>query len=133
MEPFAIFDTTNYTFLQLESKAGGNVIVQEFSANGIVKLRDGFTQADNIETYGEDTVNALSTVHIRPTESFIATLGGNLIGHGIRVAQDGSAPLEYRIIGQVIGRDYDLGIKTFYRVTLKRENLWQDESDLPLE
>ena len=127
MGPFDLFTTTDYTFLQLESGVGGNRIVAEFPANGIVKLRDGMIQTDNMEAF-----ESTSTVHIRPTESFVASLGGNMVGHGIRVSKDNHGAENYRIVGQTEGYDYDLGQVSFYRVTLKRESVW-DELDLPLE
>lgn len=126
MGPFALFTTTNYTFLQLESGSGGNKIVEEFAANGIVKLRDGMVQVDNVEAF-----ESTSTVHIRPTEPFIDSLGGNLVGHGIRVAKDNHESATYRIEGQTEGYDFDTGKLEFYKVTLKKESIW-DESDLPL-
>lgn len=121
MDVFSLFATTNYTFLQLESGAGGNKVVQETIANGVVKLRDGMTQVDNVESEDSD-----ASVHIRPTEAFLATVGNNTVGHGIRI--DG---VDYRITAQVDGMDFDLGVLNFYRVILKRERLWV-ASDLPL-
>lgn len=126
MAIFDLFTTTNYTFLQLSSGSGGNKVDAEYEANGIVKLRDGMTQVDNMEAY-----DSTSTIHVRPSESFVATVGGNLVGHGVRVLKDNHDEATYRIIGQVEGYDYDLGSLEFYKVTLKRESLWQ--SDLPLE
>lgn len=123
---FSLFATTNYTFLELDSKTGGNKILNEYSANGIVKLRDGMVQVDNMEAF-----DSTSSVHIRPTEPFVASLGGNLVGHGIRVEKDNHEAAVYRIEGQVEGYDFDTGTLEFYKVTLKREKTW-DESDLPL-
>lgn len=123
---FDLFATTNYTFLQLDSQSGGNKIIAEFPANGIVKLRDGIAQADNMETY-----ESTSSVHIRPIESFVGVLGGNLVGHGIRVEKDNHEEAVYRIEGQVEGYDFDTGTIEFYRVTLKRESVWET-SDLSL-
>lgn len=122
---FDLFATNDYTFLQLESGSGGNKIVEEFEANGIVKLRDGMVQTDNMEQR-----QATSTVHVRPTEPFLATLGGNMVGHGMRINKNGTVA-EYRIESQVEGYDYDTGQVEFYLVTLKRESVW-DESELPL-
>jgi hypothetical protein len=124
---FDLFQTTDYTFLQLDSGVGGNKIVEEYEANGVVKLRDGMVQEDNVEAF-----ESTSTVHIRPSEPFVATLGGNMVGHGVRVEKDNHEPENYRIIGQVEGYDFDLGQLDFYRVTLKRESIWA-ESDLPLQ
>jgi hypothetical protein len=126
MEIFSLFSTTSFDFLQLASGSGGNEIIEEWTTDGIVKLRDGMLQTDNIEQR-EATV----TVHIRPDEPFIATLGGNLVGHGIRLAKDNYESAVYRIESQVEGYDFDLGSLEFYKVTLKPESIW--ESDLPLE
>ena len=123
---FQHFTTTDYDFLQLANKSGGNVIVSEYPAHGIVKLRDGMLQADNMEER-----QATSTVHVRPSEAFIAPLGGNLVGHGIRVTKGDYNEAVYRIVSQVEGYDFDAGEVEFYLVTLKPENLWE-ESDLSL-
>lgn len=123
---FDIFALTDYTFLQLDSKSGGNQIVEEYEASGVVKLRDGMIQTDNMET-----LDSSSTIHIKPTEPFASDLDGDLVGHGIRVVKDGKESV-YRIEGQVEGFDYDTGELEFYKVTLKKENLWET-SDLPLE
>ena len=126
MDVFNLFTTTDYELLQLESGDGGNAIIQEWTANGVVKLRDGMVQSDNMETFESG-----STLHVRPTEPFIAVLGGNLVGNGVRVAKDNHTTTEYRIIGQTEGYDFDTGELAFYKVTLKRESVWET-SDLPL-
>lgn len=125
---FGLFTTNDYTFLELDSKSAGNVIVNEYPANGIVKLRDGMTQVDNMEAF-----DSTSTIHVRPSEPFVALLGGNLVGHGVRVVKDNHEPAEYRIEGQVEGFDFDAGALEFYKVTLKRESIASWPSDLPLE
>lgn len=124
---FDLFTTTDYTFLKLDSRAGGNTVIAEYSANGTVKLRDGMLQADNVEAYG-----STSTVHVRPSEPFLADIDNNMVGHGIRVTKDGKECL-YRIEGQVEGYDFDLGQLEFYKVTLKKEEIAPSPSDLPLE
>jgi hypothetical protein len=124
---FNLFANDPYTFLKLESKTGGNAVITQYQTQGVVKLRDGMLQADNMETR-----QATSTVHIKPTEAFVADLGANLVGHGIRVSKGDYEVANYRIESQVEGYDFDSGTLEFYKVTLKRENLW-DESDLPLE
>lgn len=124
---FDLFALTDYTFLQLESKSGGNQVIESWDASGIVKLRDGMVQVDNMEAF-----DSTSTIHIKPTEPFVATLGGNLVGHGVRVSKDNHESSDYRIEGQVEGYDFDTGQLEFYKVTLKRESTWET-SDLPLE
>lgn len=124
---FDLFPTTNYTFLELESQTGGMKVLSEYEADGVVKLRDGLVQTDNMETRV-----ATSTIHIRPSEAFVADLGGNLVGHGIRLAKDNHDTATYRIESQVEGYDFDKGVVEFYLVTLKRERVWET-SDLTLE
>lgn len=126
MDVFTLFTTDNYTFLQLDSGSGGNKIVKETEANGVVKLRDGMVQVDNVETKNSD-----ASVHVRPSDAFIAEVGGNLVGHGMRITKNGLTD-EYRIIRQVEGFDFDTDTLEFIRVDLKREKLWQEPSALPL-
>lgn len=118
MNVFEVFTTTNYTFLRLDSNVRGNYIAQEYEANGVVKLRDSMTQTDNMETFSSD-----SSVHIRPEESFISDVGANLVGHGLRLSQDGNGPADYRIIEQRHGTNFETGQLEFIRVTVKRESL----------
>lgn len=119
-----LFTTTDYTFLELSSGIGGNKVVTETTGNGILKHRTGMVQE-----VGTETLTSESTLHIRPSEAFISTVGGHsqLVGHGIRA--EGK---DYRIIGVTAGTDFDSGSIEFYRATLKREALW-DESEFPLE
>lgn len=127
MDVFTLFTTDNYTFLQLESGSGGNRIVKETTANGVVKLRDGMVQVDNVETKDSD-----ASVHIRPSESFLSEVDGQLVGHGLRLSKNGQTD-DYRIIRQVEGFDFDKNILEFIRVDLKREAIWHDQpSGLPL-
>jgi len=125
---FDLFNNATYTFLQLDSTIGGNTIVNEYSAEGIVKLRDGMVQVDNMEAY-----NSTSTIHIKPSEPFVAVVQGNMVGHGIRAIDYAGEPVEYRIDGQVEGMDFDTGKLEFYKVTLKKESIAPWPSDLPLE
>jgi hypothetical protein len=127
MDVFTLFTTDSYTFLQLDSGSGGNSVIAETEATGVVKLRDGMTQVDNVESYDSD-----ASVHIRPSESFIATVDGNLVGHGISLTKGSHGPEDYRIIRSVEGFDFDTGSLEFIRVDLKRESLWQEPSSLPL-
>jgi hypothetical protein len=124
---FDLFTTTDYTFLKLDSRAGGNTVTAEYSANGVVKLRDGMLQADNVEAH-----DSASTVHVRPSEPFLADIDNNMVGHGIRVTKDGKETV-YRVIGQTEGYDFDRGQLEFYRVTVKKEEIAPSPSDLPLQ
>ncbi len=130
MDVFTLFTTSDYTFLKIKQDVTGNTVEEEYAANGVFKIRDAMLQIDNVEQF--DGLEA--SLHIRPSEPFIAALNGELIGHGIRASKDGLTPLDYRIRAIYEGRDFDTGELKFYRVLLKRESLsqWQPD-DLPLE
>jgi hypothetical protein len=114
MDPFTLFASATYTFLEISQQAEGNTIADEYEAEGIFKLRDGLGQTDAMENYS----NGDATLHIKPDEDFLVI--GELTGHGVRV--DG---IEYRIKIVTEGRDYDNGRLMFYRLTLKREDTAQ--------
>lgn len=118
-----LFSTTNYTFLQLQSGAGGNKVVAETAAVGVIKYRDGMVQEGNREAHTSQT-----TLHMAPDEPFINAVGGHLelVGHGVRAEGE-----DYRIEGVKVGRDFENGSIAFYLCTLKKESLWA--SELPLE
>lgn len=125
---FDVFVNQTYTFLRVKQSASGNEVEQEYEATGIVKLRDGMTQTDNMEQR-----LSTSTIHVRPTEAFVADLDGNLVGHGVRVMSSSGEPLEYRITAQTVGRNFDTGADEHIRVEVKKESfVWQDESELSL-
>jgi hypothetical protein len=122
MDLFSLFTTTSYSFLELKTGPGGNRIVKQTPATGIIKHRSGMVQ----DPRGE-TKTAQSTIHIRPAEAFIEAIGGHqsLVGHGIRA--DG---VDYRIESATPGTDPDTGLVEFYLCKLKREALWQSASPL---
>lgn len=113
-----------YTFLEL-SQGGvlGNTIKLETTFGGILKERKGMAVNQNMELKESTT-----TLHIRPSEPFLTTLGGNLVGHGIRATKNGSTE-EYRIVGQREGFDFDEGDNEFFYVTLKAESLAEYDND----
>lgn len=118
MDPFALYTSTPYTFLEISQAAEGNTITDEYEAEGIFKLRDGLGQTDVMENHGAQGTSGDATLHIRPDEEFLSL--DELIGHGVRVNE-----LEYRIKIATEGRDYDTGSLLFYRLTLKREDIAQ--------
>lgn len=128
MGVFELFTSSPYIFLQLSQQPEGNTVDAEFAAEGVFQLRGGMTSGDDIETPTAD-----ATIWIRPSESFVSELDGELVGHGIRVGRAANAQ-DYRIVGQVEGYDQDLGYVDNYTLDLKRESIatW-DEQDLPLE
>lgn len=116
MSIFDHFVSLPYTFLQLGSTVEGNAIISTTQATGIIKLRDSMIQVDNMENFDSE-----SSIHIRASEPFLDTVGGNMVGHGLRISKDNHEATEYRIISQREGYDFDSGELDFYRVVLKRE------------
>ena len=106
---FDVFDLSPYTFLEISrGTVAGDMITSQTQADGVFKLRTGFVSADNQETRQSD-----ATLHIKPSESFLAINDGNLVGHGIRVQGK-----DYEITGITGGDNYDNGIREHYRATL---------------
>lgn len=130
MDVFALFTNTPYTFLKIESSEAGNEAVEQYEADGIFKVRDGMYQADNMEQFNGGLTNA--TLHIKPGEQFFTDLGGQLVGHGVKVAKNSSEIVTYRIVSMVEGFDFDTNELKFYRLFLKQEELaeWQTEDVL---
>jgi hypothetical protein len=126
MSLWDVFTPEPYIFLKLRQASEGNTVEEEYEAEGVFKLRGGMTQSNNIESPTAD-----ASLRIKPTEEFIANLNADLVGHGIRVARGDNTSLDYRIIGQTEGYDYDNQMD-FYLLELKREHLWEP-SGLPLE
>ena len=129
MDPFTSFVPTDYVFLELKKDVQGVQIVNEYPATGIVKIRESKSNNGNVST---GTSN--SRVHIRPSEPFIELLGGYLVGHGIRVSQDGKEPETYHITEQSNAHDYDTNTLMFVNATLERLDIaqWQEQS-LPIK
>jgi hypothetical protein len=130
MDPFTLFANTPYTFLKIKQTVSGNEIDEEYEASGIFKIRDAMEQIQNMEQYAGNSDTSQASLHIKPTESFIAALNGELIGHGIRAAKDGNTPLDYRIERMTEGRDFDNGELEFYRLVLKREDIVEDGDEV---
>lgn len=107
-----------YTFLELnQGGVLGNTIKSRTDFGGILKERKGMSQNRNMELKESN-----STLHIRPDESFIATVQGNLVGHGIIATKNGATET-YRIVGQPEGFNFQSGLNEFFYVTLKAESL----------
>lgn len=121
MDIFTLFSNTSYTFLRIESTDEGNVVVEEYPANGVFKMRDGMVQIDNLEQHGGAALSVNASIHIKSDESFLSDIDNELVGNGVRV--DG---VDYRIEAAVEGRDYDTGELEFYRASLKRESIATD-------
>lgn len=116
---FDVFDLSEYTFHVL-SRGGvsGNTIVSSHEAEGVFKLRSDLVRGENAETKESN-----ATLHIRPTESFLAALDNNLVGHGVS-CQD----KDYEVIGQTGGQNYANGELEHYTVTLQETQLPEAES-----
>lgn len=114
MDVFNAFSTTPYTFIQL-SRGGvrGNSITSETEAQGIFKLRSALVRNESAE--GKDS-NA--TLHIKPSEPFVDSNNGNLVGHGIRINTR-----EYTIVGQTEGFNYHSNELEHITVTLQETDL----------
>lgn len=119
MTVFETFELSTYTFLKL-STGGilGNQVQSQTEAQGVFKEREDMVVNNNLETKTAD-----ATLHIKPSEPFVADLSGYLVGHGVQV--DGR---DYRVIGQTGGQNYQDGSLEHIRVTLKRESLAEYES-----
>ena len=107
-----------YTFLEL-SQGGilGNTIESRHNFAGILKERKGMGVNQNMELK-----ESTSTLHISPSEPFIALVGSKLVGHGIEATKNGATET-YRIVGQREGFDFDEGDNEFFYVTVKAESL----------
>lgn len=107
-----------YTFLELnQGGVFGNTVKARYDFGGILKERKGMGVNNNMELK-----ESTSTLHIRPTEPFIASVNGDMVGHGI-VATKNGATETYRIVGQPEGFNFDSGSNEFFYVTLKAESL----------
>lgn len=123
MSIFDYFDTEPYTFLRVNPSVQGLKILEEYDADGVFKIRGGMTQ--DIETPTAD-----ATLVVKASESFVSDLNAELVGHCIRVAREPYEALDYRIIAQVEGQDYDTNEADFYKLTLKRETLWDQRASV---
>lgn len=113
---FDHFEVTPYTFLVISrGEVYGNVILDTIEAEGVFKLRNGQVTVNNQESVQSD-----ATLHIKPSESF-ATV--DMVGQGIR--KDG---LDYEIVGQTGGFNFDTNVLEHYRLTLQRSDFVEEES-----
>jgi hypothetical protein len=110
---FDVFDLTTYTFYVL-NRGGvtGNTIDSSYSATGVFKLRSDLVRNPNSETKESN-----ATLHIRPEESFLSGLDGNLVGHGVHVMNK-----DYEIVGQTGGKNFHDGVMEHYTATLQESD-----------
>lgn len=118
------FPTSTYTFCRVEPQTQGLKVLEEYDGEGLFKIRGGMTSTD-IETPTAD-----ASLAVKASESFVSDLNAELVGHVVKVAREAYEPLVYRIIGQVEGYDYDTDEQDFYRLTLKRETLWDQQESV---
>lgn len=123
MSVFTNFPSDPYIFLEVERTAQGTLVKEEYTANGIFKLRDGMTEADSLESETSD-----ATLRVRPDEPFAAN---NMVGQCVRI-QRSQGEEEYRILSQVEGYDHDLEVMDFWLLELKREKVLWAELSSPL-
>lgn len=113
---FDHFEVTPYLFLKISrGEVYGNVIEETIEAEGVFKLRNGQITVNNQESVQSD-----ATLHIKPSEPFAST---DMVGQGIR--KDG---LDYEIVGQTGGFNFDTNVLEHYRLTLQRSSLVDEES-----
>jgi hypothetical protein len=105
---FDLFEEVPYTFLEV-SRGGvyGNRIVNTTGASGVFKLRN-----ETVQTNNQELAQSAATLHIHPNEAFAAV---DMVGQGVRV--DG---IDYEIVGQTGGRNFDTGELEHYTLTLQR-------------
>lgn len=100
-----------YTFLEIKrNTAAGDIIQSRTESEGIIKIRNGMTVANNQEMRETST-----TLHIYPYEPFIDLVGGlkYLVGNGIQ--HNGA---DYEITGVPGGENYEIGEREHLRLTL---------------
>lgn len=108
MDVFQAFTNSTYTYLTISrGGARGNTITASQDAQGVFKLRNGMVMVNNQESRQSD-----ATLHVRPDETFATN---DMVGNGIR--KDG---LDYEIIAQTAGENFDNGVLEHYRLTLQR-------------
>lgn len=106
MDVFSLFVETPFVFFEV--KRGGvmdNQIISRRNLKGIFKMRDGMTQGSR-EVHKSD-----ATLHVHP-EDFS---NQQLVGHGVNI--DG---VDYKIIGQTNGVNFNTGRIEHIRLTLER-------------
>lgn len=100
-----------YTFLQISrGTMAGNIVLSKIISDGIFKIRNGKAVSNN-----QETRDSSSTLHIYPSEAFIALVGGykQLVGHGMRIGGQ-----DFDITGATGGKNYNDGSIEHYRLTL---------------
>ena len=111
LDIFSSFKTTPYSFIVYnQTSIYGNVGVEEAQAEGVFKLRRGLSST----AIGENP-NSTATLHIRPSEAF-RNGRSTLIGNGIKVNG-----LEYRIVGETEGFNFDNNVLEHITLTLQAE------------
>ena len=106
MDVFSLFAETPFVFFEV--KRGGvmdNQIISRRNLKGVFKMRDGMTQGSR-EVHKSD-----ATLHVHP-EDFD---NQKLVGHGVNI--DG---VDYKIIGQTNGVNFNTGRVEHIRLTLER-------------
>lgn len=104
---FDLFEEVPYNYLEI-SRGGvyGNRILSSTPAMGVFKLRNEQVMVNN-----QELRQSAATLHIRPSEAFA---NDNMVGQGI--SQGG---IDYVIIGQTGGFNFDTGELEHYRLTLQ--------------
>ncbi len=113
MDVFQAFVTTTYNFLIVDAGTEeGDIAILQPTSTGIFKHRDGMVAAGN-----QEVRTSATSLKVRPSEDFIEEVGGNMVGHGIRVDDQ-----DYRVLGQTKGMNYHTGVLEHYRLTLEKHD-----------
>lgn len=114
---FDLFEEMPFALLEV-SRGGvyGNVVTETHQSTGVFKLRNEMVQLNN-----QELRQSAATLHIRPEEPFASS---DLVGQGVRVDD-----VDYEIIGQTGGRNYDTGELEHYRLTLQKTDFADDSED----
>jgi hypothetical protein len=128
MSVFTAFKSKPFKFLRLKTSVNGKTIDEIYDTTGIIKLRD-MQSGSEVKTKTSET-----TIHIKPDEPFVGDLKGFLVGHGVRVGQGSKDPVDYEILAQTYGYNYETNELEHIRVVLQKVEIatWET-SQLPIK
>lgn len=106
---FDVFSEQPFVYLEISrGEVYGNRIVAETELQGVVKIRSGMEQQQNIENR-----NSSSTIHAHPEDFDIPV--ADIVGNGVRVND-----IEYSITAVTEGRNFDTNLVEHLTFTLER-------------
>ena len=114
MTVFDAFKQIEYTYLVVSrGEVYGNRVTEQTGYLGVFKLREGMTEAVNVENR-----TSSATLHVHPEDFMLEedeTIDDYFVGDGVRV--DG---VDYSIVGVTGGKNFDTGVLEHYQLTLQR-------------